>query len=173
MEDHAILGQGKLEIKQEHSGDGDAQKTFEAVQAQAMYKRKDIFDKRNTKTQTSWRCSNKLLLFHSRRQEILKIRDAINFWRCFTQTTMFHTDNKSMFHFSRAPCALQLHVGQWDWQRRKITDQCLVWRRRRWERGEAKQIRSAQHCPALPSRPSGKTLWELAGICYLLGSLCD
>ena len=25
MEDHAILGQGKLEIKQEHSGDGDAQ----------------------------------------------------------------------------------------------------------------------------------------------------
>ena len=142
--------------------------TFEAVQAQAMYKLKHIFDKRNTETQEE---TAKQAFVVSRRQEILKIRDAINFWRCFTQTTMFHTDNKSMFHSSRLPRALQLHVGQWDWQRRKITDQCLVWRRRRWERGEAKQIRSAQHCPALPSRPSGKTLWELAGICYLLGSL--
>ena len=64
--------------------------TFEAVQAQAMYKLKDIFDKRNSETQEE---TAKQAFVVSRRQEILKIRHAINFWRCFTQTTMFHTDN--------------------------------------------------------------------------------
>ena len=145
--------------------------TFEAVQAQAMYKLKDIFDKRNTKTQTSRRCSNKLLLLHSRRQEILKIRDAINFWRCFTQTTMFHTDNKSMFHFSRLPRALQLHVGQWDWQRRKITDQCFV---EEEEVGE-RRGKTNQRRPALPGAAQ-RAQWEnFMGTSWnlLLGSLCD
>ena len=126
--------------------------TFEAVQAQAMYKLKDIFDKRNTETQVGDGQTS-----FCQRQQILKIRDAINFWRCFTQTTMFHTDNKSMFHFSRAPCALQLHVGQWDWQRRKITDQCFVVveeEKVRERRGKTNQRR-----PALPSAAQ-QAQWE-------------
>ena len=145
--------------------------TFEAVQAQAMYKLKHIFDKRNTETQEE---TAKQAFVVSRRQEILKIRDAINFWRCFTQTTMFHTDNKSMFHFSRLPRALQLHVGQWDWQRRKITDQCFVVVEEEEEVGE-RRGKTNQRRPALPGAAQ-QAQWEnFMGTSWnlLLGSLCD
>ena len=66
--------------------------TFEAVQAQAMYKLKHIFDKRNTETQEE----TAKQAFVVSRQQILKIRDAIqplifgyasHRQQCFTQIT--------------------------------------------------------------------------------------